>query len=344
SEGCYTFGDFRGRSYSEEVIAALGLHKHRHLLPPMVEGTEQTAPLTAPAAKATGLMPGTPVVLGYLDVICTALGAGLYDPAAMPGCTVIGSTGMHMRLVLNAQDVTLNEDRNGYTMLMPVPGVLAQMQSNMASTLNIDWLLGLASQILASQDLQRSPKDLIPLLDDWVAGAKPGRLLYQPHISEAGERGPFIDGNARAGFIGLSTRHNFADLVRAVFEGLAFAARDCYATMGALPREIRLTGGAARSKTLRVITAAALSANIRTSAREEAGAAGAAMMAAVAIGQYDTMDACTADWVTPLLGDLEAPDQSLADIYAETFPVYIAARQALRPVWKMMAERQVGPR
>ncbi len=166
AEGCFTFGDFRDRTYSEEVIAALGLQKYRHLLPPMIEGTEQTAPLTDTAAKATGLIPGTPVVLGYLDVVCTALGAGLYEPTTMPGCTVIGSTGMHMRLVRNARDVALNEDRTGYTMVMPVPGVLAQMQTNMASTLNIDWLLGLASQLLATQDIARAPNDLIPFLDD----------------------------------------------------------------------------------------------------------------------------------------------------------------------------------
>ena len=342
SEGCFTFGDFRDRTYSQEVIEALGLQKYRHLLPPMVDGTQQTAALTAEAATATGLTQGTPVALGYVDFICTALGAGLYDPDAMPGCTVIGSTGMHMRLVQSPDDVVLSEDRSGYTMAMPVPGVYAQMHSNMASTLNIDWLLGLASELLATQNVERTVADLIPLLDTWIPQAAPAGLIYQPYVSEAGERGPFIDGNARAGFIGLSTRHGFADLARAVFEGLAFAARHCYDAMGALPGEIRLTGGAARSKSLRKIIGSALSADIRTSAREEAGAAGAAMMAAVAIGQYDTMDACAADWVTPLLGDLEPPDQSLAEIYAETFPAYIAAQQALRPVWKMMAERQVG--
>lgn len=342
SEACFTFGDFRDRTYSDEVIAALGLGKYRHLLPPMIEGTEQTAPLTVDAAKATGLIAGTPVVLGYIDAVCTALGAGLYERDTTPGCSVIGSTGVHLRLVRNADDVVKNADRNGYTMAMPVPGVYAQMHSNMASSLNIDWLLGLASQILATQNVERSPNDLIPLLDEWVTEAKPSELLYQPYVSEAGERGPFIDVNARAGFIGLSTRHGFGDLVRAVFEGLAFAARDCYADMGALPDEIRLTGGAARSKPLRRIFGSVLSANLRTSSREEAGAAGVAMMAAVAIGQYDTMDDCVAQWVAPLLGDIEAPDPSLAAVYAKTYPAYIAARHALRPVWKTMAERQAG--
>lgn len=343
SEGTFTFGDFRTRRYSDEAIGVLGLEKHRHLLPPMVEGTTQTAPLSPEAANVTGLLAGTPVALGYVDVICTALGAGIYEPDARPGCTVVGSTGMHMQLARSADDVVLNEEGTGYTMPMPVPGVYAQMQSNMASTLNIDWLLDMAAGLLASRGAACSRADLLPMIDGWVADAKPANLLYQPYVSEAGERGPFIDSNARAGFIGLSVRHGFADLMRAVIEGLALAGRDCYGAMGAVPTEIRLTGGAARSVSLRNIFASVIGAAVRTSSREEAGAAGAAMMAAVAIGQYDTMADCAAEWVTPLLGDLEAPDPKLAGLYRDTYPSYAAARQALQPVWKMMADRRGGP-
>ncbi len=337
SEGCFTFGDFRARAYHDAVIDTLGLSDEKRLLPQIVEGTRESAPLSASAAAATGLPAGTPVVLGYVDVACTALGAGVYEPGATPGVTIVGSTGMHMRYCRDADDVTLNADRTGYTMCMPIPGGYAQMQSNMASTLNIDWLLDMASGLLATQGVERSRRDLIASLDGWVAQAGPANLLFQPYISEAGERGPFIDADARASFLGLSTRHGFADLVRGVFEGLAFAARDCYVATGAIPDEIRLTGGAARSRVLRGILSAATGAPVRTSAREEAGAAGAAMMAAVNIGVYDTMDACVAEWVTPLLGAAEPPDAELAARYDRVFPAYVTARDAMRPVWKAFA-------
>ena len=344
SEGTFTFGDYRTRGYSDEVIGVLGLERYRHLLPRMVEGTAETAPLSVDGARATGLLARTPVVLGYVDVICTALGAGLYDHVARPGCTVVGSTGMHMQLVRSAEEVVLNGEGTGYTMTMPVPGIYAQMQSNMASTLNIDWLLDMAIGLIGSQGMACTRADLIPMIDGWIADARPAGILYQPYVSEAGERGPFIDVNARAGFVGLSVRHGFADLMRAVIEGLALAGRDCYGAMGAMPTEIRLTGGAARSAALRGIFGSVIGAGIRTSSREEAGAAGAAMMAAVAIGQYETMDDCAAEWVDPLLGDLEPPDKGLARIYRDAFPSYLAARQALRPVWKMMADAGAGRR
>ncbi|MGX5829003.1 FGGY family carbohydrate kinase [Mesorhizobium sp. 43Arga] len=342
SEGTFTFGDFHTRDYSDDVLEVLGVADLRHLLPPIVDGTRHSTALSQAAAEATGMLAGTPVVLGYVDVVCTALGAGLLDRQRKPGCSIIGSTGMHMRLAETPDDVQLNEAATGYTMAMPAPGVFAQMQSNMAATLNIDWVLGLASGILASQGISRSNGEMIALVDAWIAAARPASLLYQPYVSEAGERGPFVDANARAGFVGISSRHGYPDLVRAVFEGLAFAARDCYAAMGPLPHEVRLTGGAARSPALRKILGAALGADIRTSAREEAGAAGAAMIAAVCVGLYPSMDACVGEWVTPLLGEAEPSDRNLAAIYDEMTPSYMLAHQALRPVWRAMAASQAN--
>lgn len=344
SEGTFSYGDFRRRNYADEVIAGLGLAEQRHLLPDIVEGTEQHGSLTAAAASASGLVAGTPVVLGYVDVICAALGAGLYDPDADLGCTIVGSTGMHMRFIKSAGEVVLNPHGTGYTMPFPVPGSYAQMQSNLAGTLNIDWLLDVALGVLSSEGIERARSDLLAKADSLVAAATPANLLYQPYISEAGERGPFTDATASAAFLGLSTRHGYGDFLRATYEGLSFAARDCYGAMGKLPQEVRLTGGAARSREIRRILGAVLGAEVRTSGREEAGAAGVAMMAAVCLGVYPDMAACAAQWVSPYLGESEAPDPDLTEIYEKAFGVYQEARQSLSPLWRPLAEGMGGAR
>ena len=112
--------------------------------------------------------------------------------------------------------------------------------------------------------------------------------------------------------------------------------------MGAKPLELRLTGGAARSKGLRGVLSAAVDAPVRVSAREEAGAAAAAMMSAVAIGAYPTMDACIAEWVTPLLGPAEAPDPALTATYAQSYPAYKSAREGLTAAWSGLAAIRHG--
>ncbi|MFZ3584032.1 FGGY-family carbohydrate kinase [Loktanella sp. DJP18] len=341
SEASFTFGDFRTRAYDDTVIAALGLTAHRHLLPPIVDGTQITHPLTNAAARQIGLLPGTPVSLGYVDMVMTALGAGVYTGDAGVGCSTIGSTGVHMRAV-RSEDFVVNDARTGYAILLPVPGMVTQVQTNMAATLNLDWALALAGDLLAEFGTTANHADLVGHVERWLANSTPGALVYHPYISDAGERGPFVNAQARASLIGLSGQHRFADVLRAVVEGLGMATRDCYAAMGDMPQELRLTGGAARSKALRQIISAAVGAPIRVSAREEAGAAGAAMMAAVAIGAYPDMRACIDAWVAPLLGPSEAPDPTQSATYANLYQSYTTARDALPPVWDQMAAHRTG--
>jgi erythritol kinase (D-erythritol 1-phosphate-forming) len=338
SEGTFTFGDFRTRKYSDAVLDALGLEAERRLLPPMLDGTATTHPLTREAADATGLLAGTPVSLGFLDVVCTALGGGLFDAERRVGCSIVGSTGMHMRFFPDANALELAPEPTGYTMPFPVPGSAAQMQSNMAATLNIDWITDRVREAAGLFGPEPSRQEALMALDARVLDGRPGAALYHPYIHEAGERGPFVASDARAMLTGLSTRTKLLDLVRAVYEGLAFAARDCYGAMGHVPDEIRIAGGAARSKSFKRIMASALGVPLRESSREEAGAAGAAMMAAVAIGAYPDMAACAAEWVAPTLGDTVAPEPELTSLYDQLFPVYVATREAMPAQWRALFE------
>ena len=175
---------------------------------------------------------------------------------------------------------------------------------------------------------------------------KPGAVLYHPYISEAGERGPFVNANARAGFIGLSSGHRFPDLLRAVVEGLGLADARL------LRRDGRAAVRAAADRRRRALarrcarcSRAPCSAPVRVSSREEAGAAGAAMMAAVAIGAYPTMDDCIAR-----MGDAAARRGRGARPRAR--PAYDRAvpglrrrpASALAPVWDALAgARQRSP-
>jgi erythritol kinase len=257
----------------------------------------------------------------------------LYDEAERPGFTILGSTGVHMRFVPDAHQVHLNADRSGYTMAFP-GSAFAQMQTNMAATLNVDWVLNLACDLLAGQGHNASPADLLTGLDDRVLAARPGAALYHPYISTAGERGPFTNPAARASLTGLDQTTGWFDLVRGVYDGLVLAARDCYAAMGDLPAEIRLSGGGARSVALRRLLAACLNRPVRTVAQEEAGAAGAVMIAGLATGLFDTPAAAAQAWVTPRLQDADLPDQTLTKTYDTLFDGYAATRSGLPAIWE----------
>ncbi|MBX6321981.1 MAG: carbohydrate kinase, partial [Rhodospirillaceae bacterium] len=235
SEGTFTFGDFRTRRYVPEILDRLGLAHRRHLLPEMIDGSRTTHPLEPGIAARLGLPAGLPVSLGYLDVLCTALGGGLYEPGRAVGCSIVGSTGMHMRFVPDAAGLALRDEPSGYTMPFPVPGTVAQMQSNMAATLNIDWIIDVGRQAAALLGKEVDRAEALRRLDARVLEGKPGAALFHPYIHESGERGPFIDVAARAQFLGLTGRVGYLDLVRAVYEGLALAALEWEPAMAIVP-------------------------------------------------------------------------------------------------------------
>lgn len=351
-EGNFTFGDYRTRTYQPDVIAALGLSHRRHLLPEIVDGTLQSHPLSAAVAARIGLPAGLPVSLGYVDVLCTALGAGLYGAGADSGLygagadagvSVIGSTGMHIKLVANVADVAPSPAGTGYCMPFPVPGHTIQAQTNMAATLNIDWLADIIADAAALTGGTAGRGEILRALGELALAGRPGAALFHPFISSAGERGPFTDAFARASLIGLDQSVGLKDLARAVFDGLCFASRDCYAAIGGAPADIRVTGGAARSPAIRALLAAALNRPVRVSGQVEAGAAGVAMMAAVCHGLFANMADCAAVWVAPRLEAPLLPDPALVDVYDRLFPLYRDTYAALPHLWRRLHAAREAP-
>ena len=265
------------------------------------------------------------------------MGAGLYDESKQPGVTILGSTGMHTRFVPDASSVVLNEYRTGYTMALPGKA-LAQMQTNMAATLNIDWFIDLAREVLGCENVQKSRSEIFGRVEDRILGARPGSAVYHPYISKAGERGPFTEPDARASFTGLDQSTTWFDMARAVYDSLVLASRDCYEHLGPTPPEIRIVGGAARSPALRLMLASALKSPVRALAQSEAGAVGAVMMAAVCQGLFSDVSEATDAWIEPLMEELVEPDPEMSETYDILFEAYLATRSALLPAWSAHAE------
>jgi erythritol kinase len=60
------------------------------------------------------------------------------------------------------------------------------------------------------------------------------------------------------------------------------------------------------------------------------------MMAAVSVGLYPNIAACTARWIPPVKGEVEWPDPALVRAYEALFPVYRDGYAALPGVWRRM--------
>jgi len=139
------------------------------------------------------------------------------------------------------------------------------------------------------------PEPDYPALDALAerAEAGAGGVLFTPWL--AGERTPVADRRARGGFHNLSLGTGRAELVRAVLEGVAYNDRWTLDLVekfvGRRLDPLRMVGGGARSDLWCQIHADVLDRTIEQVAEpEHAGLRGAALGAAVALGELAPQD------------------------------------------------------
>ncbi|REJ84641.1 MAG: xylulokinase, partial [Planctomycetota bacterium] len=153
----------------------------------------------------------------------------------------------------------------------------------------------------AQQEAARAKRlkvDPYELLTEQAATAPLGSegLFFLPYLT--GERTPHADPYARGAWIGLSRRHGKSHLVRSVIEGATYAMRDSLEIireMGIPVREIRVSGGGARSEFWRQVQADVYGNKVVTINAEEGPAYGVALLAAAGTGAYkDVVEACSA--------------------------------------------------
>ena len=162
---------------------------------------------------------------------------------------------------------------------------------NVAGTTVLDWCLhSLCPDIAAGAEPYET---LGQLAATSPAGAH--GVVFVPYLSASGVIAPHVEPRARAGFHGLAPHHGRADMVRAIYEGIAYAIRDCYEAIGGTAGVIRLSGGGARSPFWSQMIADITGYGVEVPAGTQFGAKGAALCAAVAIGDHASLDdACAA--------------------------------------------------
>ena len=163
------------------------------------------------------------------------------------------------------------------------------------------------------------------------------RLLFLPYLM--GERTPHLDPLARGAFIGLSASHSRAHCLRAVMEGVIYSLRDCLSLFDAAgvqaPARMMACGGGAVSPLWRQMLADVLGTTVCTAASNDGGALGAALLAGVGAGVWDSVPAAC-DAVIRLRTEQSAIDQNRAD-YEPYYQLYHSVYSALQPVCHTLA-------
>jgi xylulokinase len=262
--------------WSDEVVAAAGVDP-RLLCEPLPSGTI-LGPVSKAAAEATGLVQGTPVVLGGHDYLCGVLPVGGHVPGTM--VNVVGTwdvtqttlPGFNPSETLEGRGLTVEAHvaAGQYSVYGAAIGgaVVDWYRGNFGSHGRIDWASVAADAAAVDPD-----------------------LLFLPHI--AGATCPVFDPLSAGALVGLRTSHTQRDILAAVFQGLAFqgsAIAAALRTAGIQWDRHVVVGGGGKNQAFNQLKADVTGTPIEVPDVAESTALGAAMLAGVAIGVFQSLE------------------------------------------------------
>ena len=317
--------DIHRLAWDTEALRVAGITEEQ--LPQLVPTTHVLPGLTAEAARATGLPADTPLVVGAGDGPLANLGLGAVRPGVV-ACS-IGTSGA-MRVMVERPGVdplggvfcyALTEDRWVVGGAINNGGIVLQ------------W----AHDALAPELGEHAEEELLGLAAQAPVGS--GGLIMLPYLLS--ERAPHWSALPRGAYVGLTHGHGRAHLVRAALEGVCQQLALVLASVRAAGnevREVRASGGFARSPLWRQILADALGMPVRFPAGHEGSGFGAALLGMQALGLIPSVEVA-ADLVR--IEETVRPDPAAAATYAALLPLFSELYDALVPTFASL--RRLAP-
>ncbi|OQP87301.1 carbohydrate kinase [Rhizobium rhizosphaerae] len=332
TEASTSFTRVDTQDYDDEAFALFGLEEMATRRPAAAGSVEIVGRVTAQAARACGLLEGTPVVAGLHDVTASALGIGGYGTGV---AAVIAGTYSINETVSTVPKVDPRWFcRNGI-----LPGEWNAMSISPASTANYDWFIDQLCAADSAAAIAASDSIHARLADEFDrARARPSSVLFHPYLFGS----PF-GGASSAGFYGLNAWHERADLVRAVLEGIAFNHRIHVEALvdGFQPTSVRLTGGISRNPAIAGLFADVLGLPVTATATEEAAAWGAALCAGVGAGVYASPTADPRD--LKAIETVTQPDPEAQALYEERYQLFCEIARTMQPLWPKLRALGASP-
>jgi gluconokinase len=271
-----------------------------------------------------------PFILGASDGALANLGCGLFDAKNM--AVTIGTSGA-ARVTTNKY-VTDKQQRLFCYYIEKDMYILGGAVNNG----------GVALQWLIEKILQRNFKDenVFKKIFKEAAQIKAGAegLIFLPYLN--GERSPMWDENARGAFIGLTSSHTQANIIKAVLEGICFALLDVINAVeetSTAIEKIYLSGGIIKSKEWVQMFANITGKNIIINDAADASALGAAFVGMKAVGLLDDFAKSNL-----FLKETEQfkPDKKEHVVYHKYFKVYKSLYEKLQQSFSEINEINKG--
>ena len=309
--------DVKNRCWSKEMCEICGIRED--MLAQIFESSEKVGVVKPELAKKLGLGDSVVVAAGAGDNAAAAVGTGTVGDGH---CNI--SLGTSGTIFISSRDFGVDSN-NALHSFAHADGHYHLMGCMLSAASCNKWWM---EDILKTGDFGAEQAGITKLGENHV--------FFLPYLM--GERSPHNDPKARGTFTGITMDTTREDMTQAVLEGVAFALRDSFEVAKSLGIKIERTkicGGGAKSPLWKKMIANIFNIKVDVIAAEEGPGLGGAMLAAVACGEYASVEEA-AEKIVKVVDTVE-PDPELAAKYEEKYRQFRQIYPALKPVFQAIS-------
>ena len=305
--------DVKNRCWSKEMCEICGITED--MLPKLYESYECVGCVTPAIASELGISDIVKVAAGAGDNAAAAVGTGTVGEGM---CNI--SLGTSGTIFISSKKFGVDK-YNALHAFAHADGNYHLMGCMLSAASCNKWWM---EDIIGTNEYGKEQAPIDKLGENHV--------YFLPYLM--GERSPHNNPNARGTFIGMTMDTSRTDMTQAVLEGVAFALRDSLEvakSLGIKLERTKICGGGAKSPLWKKMIANIMNLKVDVIESEEGPALGGAMLAAVACGEYENVEAAAAkivkivDTVEPdpvLVAKYEARYQQFKEIYPACKPLF----------------------
>lgn len=310
--------DVRHKRWSREMLEICGITEEQ--MPRLYESFQCVGTLLPDIAARLGLPERVKVCAGAGDNAAAAVGTGVVGAG---GCNIsLGTSGT----IFISSDQFGVDPNNSLHAFAHADGGYHLMGCMLSAASCNKWFM---ENILGSDDYSGLQAQIKP------ENLGRNHVYFLPYLM--GERSPINDTSARGTLIGMTMDTSRADMLQAVLEGVAFAIRDSFEvarSLGiAIPRSM-ICGGGSKSPLWRQIIADILEIPLDLPVTEQGPGYGGAILAMVACGEYDTVQAAAHDLIHTK-GTVQ-PDPERTALYDERYRQFRQIYPACKELFKVL--------
>ena len=306
--------DVKNKKWSKEMIDICSISED--MLPKLYESYEVVGAIKPELAKELGLNEGIKIVAGAGDNAAAAIGTATVGEGA---CNI--SLGTSGTVFISSKNFGV-DNFNALHSFAHADGNYHLMGCMLSAASCNKWWM---EEILKTKDFAKEQSNIDNLGEN--------NVFFLPYLM--GERSPHNDPDAAGTFIGMRMDTKREDMTLAVFEGVTFALRDSLEVARSLGIKIEKTmicGGGAKSPLWKRLVANILNVEVDVPMSEEGPGFGAAILAAVGCGEYESVEKAAKSIIK--IKEKIKPEADLVVKYEEKYQKFKRIYPALKDVFK----------